>query len=79
MIPGVPKKLSPFKKFHNNDHCLVLSDVNSNQKTSKIWMVRKSYAGEVLEKVGNLAMEICSTPSMFYITGVKTYNRLSMY
>ena len=37
---------------------------------------RKSYAGKVLEKVGILAMEISSIPSIFYIIGVKAYNRL---
>ena len=71
-IPGVPNKLPPFEQFHNNNHCLVLSDVNRNllfsallgsvksytilahQKISKIWIFRKSYAGEILVKVGNL-------------------------
>ena len=28
--------------------------------------------------MGNLAMEICSIPSMFYIIGAKAYNRLSI-
>ena len=50
----------------------------AHQKTSKIWIFRKSYAGEVLEKVGNLAMEIYSIPSMFYIINVKAYNHLSI-
>ena len=31
-----------------------------------------------LEKVKSLAMAICSIPSMFYITDVKAYNRLSI-
>ena len=47
---------------------MILRDFFAHQKTSKIWILRKSYAGGVLEKVGNLAMEICSIPSIFYIT-----------
>ena len=37
----------------------------------------KSYNQETLEKVKSLAIEICSIPSMLYITGVKPCNRLS--
>ena len=49
------------------------------QKTSKRRIFGKSHAGEASEKVGNLAMEIYSMPSMFYITGVKAYNHLSSF
>ena len=57
---------------------MILCDIFARQKTSKIWMFRKLYAGIVLEKVGNLAMEICSVFSIFYLTDVKAYNRLSI-
>ena len=56
----------------------MLRDIFAHQKTSKIWIFRKPYAGEIFEKVGNLPMEICSIPSMFYIAGVKAYDRLSI-
>ena len=39
----------------------------------------KSYAGENIKKVKNLAIEICSIPSTFYITGVKAYNRFIIW
>ena len=37
---------------------------------------QKSDAQETLEKVKILTMEICSIPSLFYITDVKAYNCL---
>ena len=49
-----------------------------HQNTSKICIFRKLYAGEVLEKVGNLAMEIFSLPSMLYITDVNADKSLSI-
>ena len=30
IVPGVPKKVSPFEQFPRNDHCLVLNDVHEN-------------------------------------------------
>ena len=38
----------------------------------------KFSALETLAKVKSLAIEICSIPSIFYITGVKAYNRMSI-
>ena len=57
---------------------MILHDFFAQQKTSKIWVFRKLHAGEVLEKMGNLEMEISSIPSMFCIIGVNAYNHVSI-
>ena len=65
-----------FEQFQKNN--LIFSEYFAHQKTSKISIFQKSYGRETFEKLGSLAMEICSIPSMFYITGVKAYNCLSI-
>ena len=80
---GCPKKVSPFEHFQKGNHCLVLNDVNSNNllkgqfgfwNTNFPIILRWKNPG----MAKNLAMEICLIPSMFYITGVKAYIRLSI-
>ena len=92
-VPGVPKKVSPFQQFQRNSHCPVLNDVICTHKANldshnfsdfcsskHLQNVNfpKFNTRENLEKIESLAAEICSISSMFYITGVKVYNHLSI-
>ena len=45
----------------------------AHQKTSKLLIFQKFYAGGTLEKVQILAMEMYSIPSKLYITDVEAY------
>ena len=50
----------------------------ARQKISKIWIFRKSYGGEVLEKVENLTMEVCPIPSIFHISYLNLFRRVAL-